>query len=431
MKSCPPNALKIKTGVIVCFILGLSLFEGLSYADAENVYSVSSSVSSSTAGTAQSANEQPVLNTGNDSSAANSDNADKGNVDNKGAMTLTQPVLGAPQNDADQASEKQAGSTNTSKATSEWESLDDNTGNTEASASSSQSDADAENRGSAENLDDVDSTSKAQSSVAALPQTVSAEVASASDEGDEHVVWHKRPIEVVIPTGKERMVSFPAGISTISADASLTSDELSLVYNEGTLYLKALKPFEPVLVIVHFKDSPERVLMRLSSQNSADDTPLDVVMSAGSPNSASGSGSDNDSSTDKMTPSLNYVDLMRFAIEQLYSPQRLISESADIARTPMYTQKTVTLLYGHNTENFPEVSWRGGDDFVTAVLVKNTQSHAITLDPRNLKGQWLASSFYPTNMLAPRGQRGDETRLFVISEVPFGQALSSASIGGQ
>lgn len=424
MKSCPPNALKIKTGVIVCFILGLSLFEGLSYADAENVYSVSSSVSSSTAVTAQSANEQPVLNTGNDNSVANSDNADKGNVDNKGAMTLTQPVLGAPQNDADQASEKKAGSTDTSKATSEWESLDDNTGNTEASASSSQSDADAENRGSAENLDDVDSTSKAQSSVAALSQTVSAEVASASDEGDEHVVWHKRPIEVVIPTGKERMVSFPVGISTISADASLTSDELSLVYNEGTLYLKALKPFEPVLVIVHFKDSSERVLIRLSSQNSTDDTPLDVVIS-GSPSSGS------DSSTDKTTPSLNYVDLMRFAIEQLYSPQRLISESADIARTPMYTQKTVTLLYGNNTQNFPEVSWRGGDDFVTAVVIKNTQSHALTLDPRNLHGTWLAAGFYPTDMLAPRGRRGDETTLFVISEVPFEQARLSASIGGQ
>lgn len=353
--------------------------------------------------------EQPVQATG---SADNSDNP-------KGAMTMTQPTLGA----SGQVAVTHEPDTDSANA-SNWASLDDNQpdkgtspeeSGTDASPEGSQADTPV-NAGGNQDTDTNNTTDNTQTANPTASSTT-------DEEGDEHVVWHKKPINFVIPTGKERMISFPSGIATISADNQLTNDKLTLVYNDGTLYLKALQPFEPMLVIVHFKDSGERVLLHVSSTKVADDTPVDVVM---------GNTTATDSTASQATDtSLSYVDLLRFGVQELYAPQRLISESTDIARAPMYTKTSVTLLYGHNTQAYPRASWRGGDDFVTAVLIKNTQSHALTLDPRNLYGRWLASSFYPTNVLAARGQQGDETTLFVISDVPFGEALSATSIEGQ
>ena len=73
----------------------------------------------------------------------------------------------------------------------------------------------------------------------------------------------------------------------------------------------------------------------------------------------------------------------------------------------------------------PLISWRGGDLYITAILLKNLLRERVHLNPTELNGRWLAASYYPTHYLTPKGTEHDRTTLFLISNRPFNEALNS------
>ena len=236
---------------------------------------------------------------------------------------------------------------------------------------------------------------------------------------DEHVLWRKEPINFVIPTGEERLLSFPGKVELINTNPDLTSDKVSIMNNAGTLYIKAYKPFVPIRVEVKIVATGETILVDISSKYHSDPTPLDVVL-------ASSTDNNEDSvthSSEQSSTSINDITLLRFAIQSLYAPARLVTGSTQINRTPMYTHKSVTLFYGGATNAYPIISWRGGDRYITAVVVKNVLSRQVVLDPRDILGNWQAISFYPRNILAKQGTKSDKTTAFLVSNKPFGMAL--------
>ena len=119
----------------------------------------------------------------------------------------------------------------------------------------------------------------------------------------------------------------------------------------------------------------------------------------------------------------NVVSLTRFATQQLYSPTRLLEENSNIYRTPMYTQKSVVLTRGDSLAAFPLISWRGGDLYVTAVLLRNNLHQAISINPNSFLGCWQSISVYPLTTLSAMGSQGDRSTVFLVSSAPFGDAL--------
>lgn len=233
----------------------------------------------------------------------------------------------------------------------------------------------------------------------------------------EHVIWNKIPISFVVPVGQERILSFPGSVEIHNTNRKLTTDKISILNNEGTLYIKAKKAFSAIRIPIVVENKHEAVLVDLSAKANTDDTPVSVLFSGGNDGKA-------ESTQSSSSAAMNYVKLMRYAIQHLYSPLRIVHTNFNIARTPMYTSRTVDLVYGDNVMAMPLISWRGGNLYVTAVLLKNTWKQRIALDPRNLKGNWLAASFYPSNFVAPMGGQHDRTTLFVISARPFNDALN-------
>lgn len=254
----------------------------------------------------------------------------------------------------------------------------------------------------------------------------------------EHVLWDKTPIKFNVPTGQERMITFPDAITLTNTDPSLTREKVSLIADAGTLYVRAKETFSPVRVQVKLMTEGQIILLDLSSTEGGDDTPLDVVLNAGDAvnvkrpaaqtleeEEQTGGAAVPPAVALPTVPAPTPISLLRYAIQQLYAPQRLLTEPANVARTPMYTTKDIHLFYGDNTSAFPISSWRGGDLYVTAVIIKNNLPRSLTLDPRKIFGNWQAITFYPTNVLKARGQARDQTTAFLISDEPFGQALQS------
>lgn len=236
----------------------------------------------------------------------------------------------------------------------------------------------------------------------------------------EHVLWNGMPISFVVPTNKERILHFPGRVKLINTDTALTSDDVQILNNNGFLYIKAHKSFAPVRVRVEMTKSGEVVLIDLSSQQSVDDTPISVLLAT---DSDTATKTQNSTSTKHSPQMVGFVTLMRYAIQSLYAPSRLVQENGAISRVSMYTSKSVVLFDNAAVVAMPIASWSGGTLTVTAILLINTWQCKQTLDPRNINGHWLAASFYPTNYVTANGMNHDRTTVFLISHAPFNTAL--------
>ena len=241
----------------------------------------------------------------------------------------------------------------------------------------------------------------------------------------EHVVWNKLPIQFSVVVGKERLLSFPEKVRVVNDDPALTSEKVSILNNSGTLYIKAKQVFESVRLRIVVVSTGETILVDLSGVASGDDLPVEVVLASNTSvniNNATQSNSATEG-TKKNNETANVVSLTRFATQQLYSPTRLLEENSNIYRTPMYTQKSVVLTSGDSLAAFPLISWRGGDLYVTAVLLRNNLHQAISINPNSFLGCWQSISVYPLTTLSAMGSQGDRSTVFLVSSAPFGDAL--------
>ena len=245
-----------------------------------------------------------------------------------------------------------------------------------------------------------------------------ASLSNVSSHSDEHIVWKRAPIKITLPVGKERFVTFPKEVQFGYNTNLLPSSILQLENDNQTLYLYAKKSFATQRTEAKLSNG-EIVLLDINAKSKADDNPIDIVLPK------TEKSVDGGVSQDVSQLSCNYVTLTRFAVQQLYAPQRLLKESMSITRFPMNTKHSVALFYDGSVSAMPLASWRGGDYYVTALLIKNLLNQPLRLDPRLLCGDWKTATFYPQTTLAPRATpiNKDTSTLFVVSNRPFSQAI--------
>ena len=225
----------------------------------------------------------------------------------------------------------------------------------------------------------------------------------------EHVVWDKTPIRIILPLNQERLIRFPLAVSVVDSELDENTSVLKI---QDALYFNAHKAFANKRMVVQLMPYGEAIVLSLSAREEAGNvTPLEVVMAE----------SDDGEEKSAPTPSrdINAVTLTRFAIQSLYSPERLLVTPPEITRTPMQTHRNITFVYGASITAKPIISWHANDLYVTAIELKNDLKKPVVIDPRQLLGNWQTASFYPTNTL----KHQEHTTVFVTSNRPFGEAL--------
>lgn len=250
-----------------------------------------------------------------------------------------------------------------------------------------------------------------------------------SEEPQQHIVWDgETPIKIILPVGKERIIRFPTVVELGYDRSVLSSSLLQAQNNNDTLYLTASQAFTTQRVKIKLIVSDKIIYLDLSAQNQgASSTPLDIVIKDPVENFSE----NNLAELNSDAANINYLTLTRFAAQQLYAPQRLLTElPANIYRTPMHTHRTIPLFLDGSVMAMPLASWRGGDLTVTAVLLRNLLKQQIDLDPRNLCGSWRAASFFPQNHLARAGDSRDSTTVFLVSNGAFADAISECEARG-
>ncbi|KTD53488.1 hypothetical protein Lsan_3898 [Legionella santicrucis] len=229
----------------------------------------------------------------------------------------------------------------------------------------------------------------------------------------EHVLWEKEPITVNLTLNKERMVHFPQAISIVDSEAS---DKLAVLKVQDTLYLRAKNAFAEQRLLVQLMPEGDVIILSLTADESeSTNLPIEIMLEE-----KTEPASDNNSDYD-----INAISLTRFAIQSLYSPERLLVIPEGVNRTPMQTRRQIPLFYGVSIEARPLISWHASTFYVTAIELKNLLNKEVIVDPRRMVGHWQTASFYPTNTLGPRGKE-DTTTVFLVSDRPFHEAFNAS-----
>jgi integrating conjugative element protein (TIGR03749 family) len=228
----------------------------------------------------------------------------------------------------------------------------------------------------------------------------------------ERIEWKKVPIRLELTVGQEQRIEFPASVK-VGVPASVQGLLRAQSVN-GVVYLLAHAPFGSNRLMVRELDSGRIYLFDVTAaEDGGANHPVQVYFTGDS-------GTTKDHATggyDAGQRQPGYIQLTRFAAQQLYAPARLVRDRPGIVRVPV-SRDPVDLLHGGAVEAIPLVAWRTGGLYITAVKLTNLTNQAQTLDPRDLRGTWLTASFQHHRLL-PKGDEADTTAVYLISARPF------------
>jgi integrating conjugative element protein (TIGR03749 family) len=224
--------------------------------------------------------------------------------------------------------------------------------------------------------------------------------------------WHNVPLSIVLPVGHERVVSFPDHVQ-VGLPAALSDRALRTQSVGGTVLWLAHEPFGPLRLQVRLLTTGHVLLIDLTAVESDEATvdPVEVVLP-----------SERSLGEAESAKPLGPVELTRFASQQLYAPERVVTTSPAIRRVPMALEGDVPLYRAGDVAALPLGSWQAGGLFVTAVMLTNRGGERLTLDPRLLRGSFVAATFQH-NSLGPAGSRSEATCVYLVTNVPFGAAV--------
>jgi integrating conjugative element protein (TIGR03749 family) len=247
------------------------------------------------------------------------------------------------------------------------------------------------------------------------------------------------PIKLALSVGQEVQLNFEQPLGRFGTPQSI-KNKLQTQLIDKRLWLKASKTFKPTRVLVRSEQGELSVFLLSANvgQQTIQAYPIkyNVITEAKLPNqnnsnSNNRSNSKNSSSNQQNSstkPALSYVDLTRFAAQSLYAPKRLL-EKINLIRIPINTKKAVRLFTcstalacNGNVLARPIATWQSPHLYISAVLLKNTTQQQIVLDPRDLLGQWKATTFH-FNRLGKANSPEDTSVVYLVSSSPFEQSL--------
>ena len=248
----------------------------------------------------------------------------------------------------------------------------------------------------------------------------------------EQIFWNKTPVTITLKTGKERLIHFPDMIR-VRPPEDRTSEELKVSVVDNVVYLKALKDFPTGRIRVqafnHTSGGFEggaMYFLDLSARSNGGTEQIQLIdktlSQSGNVNTQELSKKSQLSTAQDQQPAIDMVELVRFASQQLYAPERLMQSHPAIYRSPLQTKKLKSLYRGGELQSMPLASWKGGGLYVTAVKLQNKTNMNLSLDPRLFRGQWRSRTLQHTGLSHFQSET-DTTTVYLVSDRPFHESL--------
>lgn len=246
-------------------------------------------------------------------------------------------------------------------------------------------------------------------------------------DASERVLWDKRPINVHLQVGNERIIHFPDDVRYWLPDT--VKRHVSVLAANGVLYIRAMEPFPTTRLRIQGLNDQQVYLLDITASEVAAVSDELIVMTKKNTRNRS------KEATAYRTTEDWRIRLTRYAAQQLYAPERLVDGDSAIKRIPVESKTSVPLIRGGLIETVPIASWQGHGLTVTAVRVRNLSRQSLQLQFERsdslqaldlsylVRGDWLTATLQH-DRLGAMGDETDTTTLYLVSNRSFVESLS-------
>ena len=262
--------------------------------------------------------------------------------------------------------------------------------------------------------------------------------APAYASADVRRVWDEKPLTLILPVGHELRVIFPTDVN-VQVPLGVSEKLTSLAPNPKMILWTAKESFTSARVIATALDGKTVYVIDIEADTNAIkediliEDPSRVIASQPatiSTNNQSETESSSAHENDAILEDPSEIVLTRYASQTLYAPSRLIPTDARL--TPvnfLALNKDFPLLQSGQGEHVAVSvvgSWVGFDRYVTAVLIVNQSPIPFEFDASRVRGNFTHITAQHLNIGA-KGTLTDRTTLYLISDIPFAEALTEDS----
>lgn len=235
--------------------------------------------------------------------------------------------------------------------------------------------------------------------------------------GASSLVYTGDPLPVLLPVGKERRIEIRGAQEVRVGLSGALKKHLHAESAGPHIWLTARDAFPPQRV--YLKTGAGLLVLNVRTDPQAPTGPLDIAVDL--------TGSRSSSAPSDGPP--GYVALMRYAIQALYAPDHREELVAGVRQVSIDAEPvalfrcraTSPSACGDAVESVPHAAWEARPYYVTAVKVRNRLPESLLLDPRDIRGQFAASTIAHPR-LEEAGSLRDTTTVVLISRVPFEHA---------
>jgi len=235
--------------------------------------------------------------------------------------------------------------------------------------------------------------------------------------------WERLPLAIPLVVGQERVIFVDRNVR-VGIPGSITN-KLRVQTTNGTVYLLAKEPIDPVRLQLQDAETGELILIDIAAAPAVEGhTPLEPVRIIEGENPSRRYGTSTTTTEPKNpttatdTPKRETpvpVILTRYAAQSLYAPLRTVEPVQGITRVNLrHTFDLSMLLPTLPVTATPMAAWRLEDFWVTAIKLQNTSNSVIELDPRLLQGDFIAATFQHHN-LGPATHPADTTVVYLVT----------------
>ncbi|MCK8147055.1 TIGR03749 family integrating conjugative element protein [Citrobacter sedlakii] len=250
----------------------------------------------------------------------------------------------------------------------------------------------------------------------------------------ELMKWERIPLQIPLTVGQERIVFVDKNVRVGFPDS--LNNKLRVQSSGGAVYLDAREAFPVTRLQLQDKENGEILLLDVSAtEGKTSREPVKVVydgevVSATSSGEQKVSGRDgfrtdtasqksDETKASRKPAKLNAplpVVLTRYAAQSLYGPLRTVESVPGISPVSLkLPSRITTLLPSEQVVTTPLAAWSLQGSSVVAVQVRNRSADKIILDPRALRGDFLAATFQH-RWLGRAGTPEDTTVLYLVMQ---------------
>ncbi len=231
-------------------------------------------------------------------------------------------------------------------------------------------------------------------------------------------VWNKKPIDVELPIGKERIISFSDNVR-LGVSKSLQS-KIKVTNVAGSIYITALQKFPKSRLQVVFTSTGETALLDIYSINvDGEYEPEDLKIITAKEQEIT---VDQKVEQLKASSKVSIKELVQFASQDWFAPTRLKPHNNLIQEREVSKPVNLDLLFmGSSAGLFdlkPLKEYSAGVYYLTAIGLRNRTAWGQQIKYSDIDPYVTTISSQHT-FVGPRGEQNDTTILYVVTEGPL------------